>query len=107
MKVLYDDDLASHIAPEPCVVVREDGVEASAGERAGWPSSRESRIPSADDVTKSEGNTDLRVNASGGPARRGQRPQHARTLLAREPGGLLSVRWRSAPPDRTGKAGRP
>jgi hypothetical protein len=40
VKVLYDDDLASHIAPEPCVVVREDGVEASAGERAGWPSSR-------------------------------------------------------------------
>jgi hypothetical protein len=48
VKVLYDEDLASHIAPEPCVVSREGQVEASAGDRAGWPSSREralSRVP--------------------------------------------------------------
>jgi hypothetical protein len=43
VKVLYDEDLASHIAPKPCVVPREGQGEASAGDRAGWPSSRESR----------------------------------------------------------------
>lgn len=42
MKVLYDEDLASHIGPEPCAVSREGQGEASAGDRAGWPSSRES-----------------------------------------------------------------
>jgi hypothetical protein len=48
VKVLYDEDLASHIAPEPCVLSREGQCEASAGDRAGWPSSRErafSRVP--------------------------------------------------------------
>ena len=44
MKVLYDEDLASHIGPEPCVVSREGQGEASAGDRAGWPSSRESAL---------------------------------------------------------------
>ena len=43
MKVLYDEDLASHIGPEPCVMSREGQGEASAGDRAGWPSSRERR----------------------------------------------------------------
>jgi len=41
VQVLYDEDLASRIAPEPCVVSREGQGEASAGDRAGWPSSRE------------------------------------------------------------------
>jgi hypothetical protein len=48
VRVLYDEDVASHIAPEPCVVSREGQGEASAGDRAGWPSSRErakSRTP--------------------------------------------------------------
>jgi hypothetical protein len=48
VKVHYDEDLASHIGPEPCVVSREGQGEASAGVRAGWPSSRESiqtRVP--------------------------------------------------------------
>jgi hypothetical protein len=44
VKVLYDEDLASHIAPKPCVVSREGQGEASAGDRAGWPSSRESAL---------------------------------------------------------------
>ena len=44
MKVLYDEDLASHIGPKPCVVSREGQGEASAGDRAGWPSSRESAL---------------------------------------------------------------
>ena len=48
MQVLYDEDVASHIAPEPCILSREGQGEASAGDRAGWPSSRErafSRAP--------------------------------------------------------------
>jgi hypothetical protein len=48
VKVHYDEDLASHIGPEPCVVSREGQGEASAGVRAGWPLSRESiqtRVP--------------------------------------------------------------
>ena len=40
VQVLYDEDLASRIAPEPCVVSREGQGEASAGDRAGWPLSR-------------------------------------------------------------------
>ena len=52
MQVLYDEDVASHIAPKPCVVTREGQGEASAGDRAGWPSSRESaNLPDADGVT--------------------------------------------------------
>ena len=48
MEVLYDEDVASHIAPEPCILFREGQGEASAGARAGWPLSREralSRMP--------------------------------------------------------------
>lgn len=44
MQVLYDEGVASHIAPEPCAVFREGQGEASAGDRAGWPSSRESAL---------------------------------------------------------------
>ena len=44
VQVLYDEDIASHIAPKPCVVSREGQGEASAGDRAGWPLSRERRI---------------------------------------------------------------
>ncbi len=55
VKVLYDEDLASHIGPKPCVLSREGQGEASAGVRAGWPSSRESRksrVPTALPVWK-------------------------------------------------------
>ncbi len=48
MEVLYDEDLARHIGPEPCVVSREGQGEALAGDRVGWPLSREralSRVP--------------------------------------------------------------
>jgi len=47
VQVLYDEDLASHIAPESCVVFREGQGEASAGDRAGWPSSRERALSRA------------------------------------------------------------
>ena len=41
MKVHYDEGVATHIGPEPCVSGREAGGEASAGDRTGQPSSRE------------------------------------------------------------------
>jgi hypothetical protein len=50
VQVLYDEDVASHIGPEPCVMSREGQGEASAGEHAGWPLSRVrplSRMPTA------------------------------------------------------------
>jgi hypothetical protein len=47
VQVLYDEDRASHIAPEPCVVSREGQGEASAGDRAGWPLSRERALSRA------------------------------------------------------------
>jgi hypothetical protein len=47
VKVLYDEDLASHIGPEPCVLFREGQGEASAGDRAGWPLSRERALSRA------------------------------------------------------------
>src|SRR3954467_7134819 len=72
--------------------------EASAGDRDGQPSSRYSpMVPDADAVTKVEGHTIEGASASPRSIRRGQRPWHARTLLAREPGDL--------PPDH-GSSGR-
>jgi hypothetical protein len=47
VQVLYDEDLASHIAPKPCVVSREGQGEASVGDRAGWPLSRERALSRA------------------------------------------------------------
>ena len=37
MQVHYDEGVAIHIDPEPCVGVREDGDEASVGESIGQP----------------------------------------------------------------------
>ncbi len=89
MQVHYDEGVANHIGPEPCVGVREGTGEASAGDRTGQPSSRESNLfPDADAVWIAEGNTDRRVSASAWTIRRGRRPWHVRTLLAWEPGDL-------------------
>ena len=58
MQVRYDEGVANHIGPEPCGVIREDGGEASAGERTGQPLSRENHdIPDADAVNYVEGKT--------------------------------------------------
>ncbi len=43
MKVRYGEGVAIHTGPEPCGAAREDGSEASAGERIGQPLSREGR----------------------------------------------------------------
>jgi hypothetical protein len=48
VQVRYDEGVATHIGPEPCVGVREGAGEASAGERTGRLLScerRQSRVP--------------------------------------------------------------
>ena len=92
MQVRCDEGIANHIGPEPCAVVREDLGEASVGDCIGQPLSREiDVIPGADAVRLAEGNTDGCATASTRPARRGRRPWHVRTLLAREPGDPTSA----------------
>ena len=39
MQVHYDEGVAIHIGPEPCVGVRKDADEASVGEGIGQPQS--------------------------------------------------------------------
>ena len=57
MQVHYDEGIANHIGPEPCAGIRKDVGEASAGERAGQPLSRDRKlIPGADAVCVVEGN---------------------------------------------------
>jgi len=89
VQVHYGEGVAVHIGPEPCAGVREDVGEASVGERTGQPLSRERFFfPDADVVPKTEGETGGCAIASIRPIRRGLRPWHVRTLLAREPGDL-------------------
>ena len=89
MQVRYDEGLAIRIGPEPCVGTREDAGEASAGEHIGQPLSRESLNQSGCRRGRNHGRQHgARAIASARPARRGRRPWHVRTLLAREPGYL-------------------
>jgi hypothetical protein len=105
VQVPCDEGIANHIGPEPCAGIREEVGEASAGVRAGQPLSRDRKlIPGADAVCVAEGNMTECVNASMRATRRGRRPWHARTLLAREPGDLGSDQSQSwAGPRREGK----
>jgi hypothetical protein len=89
VRVHCDEGVATHIGPEPCAGTREGVGEASVGERIGQPLSRESdSLPDADAVQLAEGKMDGCDSASTRPIRRGLRPWHVRTLLAREPGDL-------------------
>ena len=105
MKVRHGEGVATHTGPEPCVGPREGSGEASAGERAGWPLSRERAIvPGADVVRITEGNMDGRVIASARPTRRGRRPWHVRTLFVRESGDLgFGQRSMTVGPHREGE----
>jgi hypothetical protein len=103
VEVYYDEGLANHIGPEPCSSAREDGTEASAGERAGEVLSRERFVWGADAVDPAEGNTGRSAKASCGLALRGPRPSHARKLLAWKPGDLAvghgsGPRWKGEEP---------
>ena len=89
VQVHYDEGIANHIGPEPCAGIREDVGEASVGERAGQPLSRDRKlIPGADAVCVAEGNMSKSANASAWATRRGRRTWHARKLFVREPGDL-------------------
>ena len=106
MQVHFGEGLATHTGPEPCVDVREDGGEASAGEFIGQPLSREIvMVPGAAVVCKTEGNTHEHAIASARTTRRGRRPWHVQTLLVREPGDLMPGRtWLMPRAVRIGKA---
>jgi hypothetical protein len=59
VQVHYDEGLATHIDPEPCVHVREGLGEASVGACIGQPLNRERNFTSdADAVSVAEGNTE-------------------------------------------------
>ena len=89
MQVPHNKDVASYVVPESCVANREVWREALTGVRTGQPLSRDRNvIPGADAVQVVEGNMSARVTASAWATRRGRRPWHVRTLLAREPGDL-------------------
>ena len=91
MRVRRNEGVATHIDPEPCAGIREDVGEASAGERAGQPLSRDRKlIPGADAVCVVEGNMSKSASASTWATRRGRRTWHARMLRAREPGDPTS-----------------
>jgi hypothetical protein len=106
VQVHYGEGVAIHTGPEPCVISREGAGEASAGERIGQPLSHEIAItPGADAVSGAEGDMIGCGSASLRSTRRGRRPWHVRTLLAREPGDLASDRREHLPPSaRIGKA---
>ena len=55
MKESYGEGVATHTGPESCGVIREDGVEASIGERAGRVFSRESRFLRGADAVRRGG----------------------------------------------------
>jgi hypothetical protein len=58
MQVYYDEGMANHIGPEPCAGIREDVGEATVGERADQPLSRDRKlILDADAVCVAEGYT--------------------------------------------------
>jgi hypothetical protein len=96
VRVRCDEGLATHIDPEPCIGIREDEGEASVGESAGQPLSRESDLTrGADAVSVAEGNTGGSANASVRPTPRGPRPWHAQTLLVWEPGDLQLDRFKN------------
>jgi hypothetical protein len=106
VQVHYDEGIANRIDPESCAVAREGLGEALTGDYTGQPLSREMNIVlGADTLSNVEGNTNGSAIASARTARRGRRPWHVWTLLAREPGDLtVGQRRRYAVLVRIGKA---
>ncbi|MFZ3325568.1 MAG: hypothetical protein WA231_06575 [Methylocella sp.] len=97
VQVPCDEGIAIHSGPESCAVAREGLGEALTGVRIGQPlSPRKFPILGADTVNMVEGSILGRVSASAWTTRRGQRPWHVQTLLAREPGDLAIDRSATA-----------
>ena len=69
MRVLYDEDLASHIGPESCGQACEGVSEALTGERAGRPLSRDSQQHRSADGVGPYGRQHGRARYSECPAR--------------------------------------
>ena len=104
MKVPNNKEVAIHIVPESCMGYREVRREALTGVHIGQPLSRDRNlIPGADAVHLAEGNTTKCALASAWATRRGQRPWHVCTLLAREPGDLGFDQSIQAGPHREGE----
>ena len=105
VRVLSDEGLASHIGPESCGSAREDLSEASTGERAGRPLSRDSLLQrGADVVAYTEGNMDGSVicELRSGPRVVVDPGMHGRSLLGNREISRLTAQ-------RTGRpaSGRP
>ncbi len=82
MKVHCDEGVANHIGPEPCGAIREGGVEASVGDRAGQPLSREiheTRVPTQFCWRKAT-RTEASLRASGRPGAVGDPGMCGRSL---------------------------
>jgi hypothetical protein len=105
VQVPCDEGVATHIGPESCAGAREGLGEALTGERIGQPLSRErvlSWVPTPCILWKAT--HPVALFASARTTRRGQRPWHVQTLLAREPGGLAIGRSaQAAGPHREGE----
>jgi hypothetical protein len=105
VRVHHDEDLASHIGPEPCADVCEEVGEASVGECTGQPLSRERKVSSG---CRRRGNCgrlhSRRVSASALLTARGRRTWTVRTLLVWEPGDLQLDRLGHDRAVRIGKA---
>ena len=106
VQVRHDEGAAIRIDPEPCVGLREENDEASAGACTGQPLSRENgilRVPTRSTTRKAT--RAGCVIASARPTRRGRRPWHVQKLFVREPGDLgFGLRW--TPQVRNGKTRR-
>jgi hypothetical protein len=105
VKVRHVEGVVTRNGPEPCVGIREDAGEASAGVRIGQPLSCVIRnVLGADAIDNAEGNTVGHDNTSVRPTRRGRRTWHVRTLPARELGDLVpDQRIVAAGPHRRGE----
>lgn len=89
MEVSYDEDRASHIGPEPCIMFRKKYGEASVGAGAGQPLSLEIvaiRVSTRSQTWKTT--QQEWTIASVLLARRGRRHWHALKHLTREPEDL-------------------
>ena len=77
MRVPYDEGPATHVGPESCTVVGNDGSEALTGERVGRVSSREIKIWTEEPRlwSEAEGNTGRAARARRAGSSRGRRPR--------------------------------
>jgi hypothetical protein len=105
VQVPYDEGVANHIGPESCAVAREGLGEALTGGRTGQLLSRDRSLILGCRRRAQGGRQHVRARQrEARTTRRGQRPWHVQTLLAREPGDLAIGRSaKAAGPHREGE----